>query len=141
MGLRPFRNHLSPTQVSPLLIHSMKLTYLLIASFLIVGASVRADDTIKDVMKEGFKGKESIAAKIGKGEASDAEKKKMAELVAKLIGTKPPQGDAKGWTDRIGKLDVAAKAIAAGKSDAAELWKAAANCKSCHTDHKPEDKK
>jgi hypothetical protein len=119
----------------------MKLTYLLIAGLLIAGASVRAEDVIEEVMKQGFKGKESIASKIGKGEASDADKKKMAALVAKLIGTKPPQGDAKGWADRVAKLDVAAKAIAAGKADAADLWKAASNCKSCHTDHKPEDKK
>ncbi len=119
----------------------MKITSLLIAGSILIGASVRADDVIEDVMKEGFKGKESIAAKIGKGEASDADKKKMAELVAKLIGTKPPQGDAKAWVDKIAKLDVAAKAIAAGKADAAELWKAASNCKACHKDYKPEDKK
>ena len=119
----------------------MKITYLLIAGLLITGVSLRADDVIEKVMEDGFKGKESIAAKIGKGEASDADKKKMAELVAKLIGTKPPQGDAKAWVDKIAKLDVAAKAIAAGKADAAELWKAASNCKACHKDYKPEDKK
>ena len=107
-----------------------------------IGASAYAeDDTIAEVMKGGFKGKESIAAKIGKGEASADEKKKMAGLVAKLVGTKPPQGEAKAWADKIGKLDVAAKAIATGKADAAELWKAAANCKACHKEHKPEDKK
>ena len=119
----------------------MKITYLLIAGLLIAGASVRADDVIESVMKDGFKGKESIAAKVGKGEASADEKKKMAVLVAKLIGTKPPQGDAKAWADRIAKLDVAAKAIASGKADSAELWKAASNCKACHKEHKPEDKK
>ena len=119
----------------------MKITYLLIAGLFIAGASVRADDVIEDVMKEGFKGKESIAAKIGKGEASDADKKKMAVLVAKLIGTKPHQGDAKAWADKIGKLNDAAKAIATGTADSAELWKAASNCKACHKEHKPEDKK
>ncbi len=119
----------------------MKLTSLLLASSLLIGASVRADDVIESVMKDGFKGKESIAAKIGKGEASADEKKKMAGLVAKLIGTKPPQGDAKAWADKVGKLDAAAKAIASGKADSAELWKAAANCKACHKEHKPEDKK
>lgn len=120
----------------------MKLAYLLLAGSLVLGVSVRADDeTIEHVMKDGFKGKQSIAAKIGKGEATDAEKKKMADLVAKLIGTKPPKGDAKDWTERVTKLDAAAKAVVAGKADAAELWKSAANCKSCHTDHKPEDKK
>ena len=119
----------------------MKLISLLIAGSLLIGASVRADDVIESVMKDGFKGKESIAAKVGKGEASADEKKKMAVLVAKLIGTKPPQGDAKAWADRIAKLDVAAKAIASGKADSAELWKAASNCKACHKEHKPEDKK
>ena len=119
----------------------MKITYLLIAGLLIAGASVRADDVIESVMKDGFKGKESIAAKIGKGEASADEKKKMAVLVAKLVGTKPPQGEAKAWADKIGKLNAAAKAIATGKADAAELWKAASNCKACHKEHKPEDKK
>jgi lysozyme family protein len=120
----------------------MKLAYLLLAGSIVLGVSARAeDDTIEHVMKDGFKGKQSIAAKIGKGEASDAEKKKMAELVAKLVGTKAPKGDAKDWTERVTKLDAAAKAIASGKADAAELWKSAANCKACHTDHKPEEKK
>jgi hypothetical protein len=122
----------------------MKLAHLFLAGSLVLGLSARAADdheTIEQVMKDGFKGKESIAAKVGKGEASEADKKKIADLIAKLVGTKPPKGDAKDWTERVTKLDAAAKAIVAGKPDAAELWKSAANCKSCHTDHKPEDKK
>ena len=45
--------------------YTMKIGCLLIAGSLFAAATVRADEVIEDVMKHGFKGKESIAAKIG----------------------------------------------------------------------------
>lgn len=132
----------APSARSQNLTHSMKLTSLLIAGSLMIALSgFAADDIISGVMKEGFKGKEAIAAKIGKGEASEAEQKKMADLVAKLTGAKPPKGEAKAFADKVGKLNEAAQALVSKKAGAVDLWKAASNCKACHTDHKSDDKK
>jgi cytochrome c553 len=49
-------------------------------------------------------------------------------------------GDAAAWKTKATALAAAGKALAAGKAGALEQWKEAANCKACHTDHKPEKK-
>ena len=45
------------------------------------------------------------------------------------------------WKEKTAAMVKASRALKAGESGAAETYKAAANCKACHTAHRPEEKK
>ena len=111
---------------------------LLSAGFLAVHAADKPKHSIKEVMEQGFKGKTSAAARVGKGEGTKDDFKLLAELTRDLPLNTPEMGDAKSWKTKATALAAAAKALADGKAGALEQWKEAANCKACHTDHKPE---
>ena len=118
-----------------------KLCVTLAAGLLVVGgvaglsqARNAEELTIKDVMKEGFKGE--LAKKVGGGTATEDEKKRLLTLVKALSSAKPPRGDEKSWEDKTKALVAAAQAAVDGKADAAGQMKNAANCKACHDTHK-----
>lgn len=111
---------------------------LLTAGFLSLHAADKPKHSIKEVMEQGFKGKTSAAARVGKGEGTKDDFKLLAELTRDLPLNTPEMGDAKAWKTKATALAAAAKALADGKAGALEQWKEAANCKACHTDHKPE---
>ena len=111
---------------------------LLSAGFLTLHAADKPKHSIKEVMEQGFKGKTSAAARVGKGEGTKDDFKLLAELTRDLPLNTPEMGDAKSWKTKATALAAAAKALADGKAGALEQWKEAANCKACHTDHKPE---
>jgi hypothetical protein len=113
---------------------------LLSAGFSPLRAADKPKHTIEEIMEQGFKGKQSPAARVGKGEATKADFKLLAELTHDLPLNTPEMGDAKSWKTKATALAAAGKALAEGKPGALELWKEAANCKACHTDHKPEKK-
>ena len=107
-----------------------------ISTACLVGA--RAEDkkvTIKDVMKNCMKG--GLCKKVASGGASDAEKKQLLAAFEALAAAKPPRGDAESWKAKSSALVAAAKKAVAGDDGAGEALKAAANCKSCHSAHKP----
>lgn len=103
-------------------------------------SSPKASKSIEQVMDEGFKGKESLNARVAKGQGTDADHKLLAELVLQLTLNKPPQGDLASWVEKTTALNNAAIALAAGKPGALDAYKAAVNCKACHSVHKPEKK-
>jgi hypothetical protein len=107
----------------------------------IAHAAEKPKHTIKEVMKEGFKGKTSAAARVGKGEGTHEDFKLLAELTKDLPLNEPERGEAASWKSKSADLAAAAKMLLDGKPGAQEAWKTAANCKACHTEHKPEDKK
>lgn len=94
--------------------------------------------TTEQIMEQGFKGKESPAARVGRGEGTAADFKLLAELSASLPFNAPPKGDAASWKEKSTALAKAGKDLAAGKAGALDAWKAAANCKACHSAHKPD---
>lgn len=94
--------------------------------------------TTEQIMEQGFKGKESPAARVGRGEGTAADFKLLAELTASLPLNAPPKGDAASWKEKSTALAKAGKDLAAGKAGALEAWKAASNCKACHSAHKPD---
>lgn len=94
--------------------------------------------TTEQIMEQGFKGKESPAARVGRGEGTAADFKLLAELTASLPLNAPPKGDAASWKEKSTALAKAGKDLAAGKVGALEAWKAASNCKACHSAHKPD---
>ena len=94
--------------------------------------------TIEDIMKEGFKGTNSIAAHIGKNMATEGEKMRMVVLTQQLALNAPPKGDLADWTARTTQLNQAAVAVESNLPGSLESWRAAVDCKACHTAHKPD---
>ena len=92
--------------------------------------------TIKEVMKAAM-GKGKLVAKVSSGEASDEEKKELLDMMISLVENKPPKGDMESWHNLAGAITLAAAKVAVGREDGIEALKAAANCKACHSVHKP----
>jgi hypothetical protein len=101
-------------------------------------STAKPSKSIEQVMEEGFEGKASLNAKVMKGQGTDADHKLLAELVLQLTLNKPPQGDLASWVEKTTALNNAAIALAAGKPGALDAYKAAVNCKACHSVHKPD---
>ena len=97
--------------------------------------------TIKEVMQEIHKGQDNIGKRAVQGVASKDDIAKSAEYYESLPQNEPPRGEIGSWKAKTGKLVAASKALKAGSPGAAEMLKNAANCKACHNEHKPEDKK
>ncbi len=102
------------------------------------GCSIHAkpDQKTKQVMEEGFKGKESLCARIAQGQGADADFMHMVELTRQLALNTPPKGDVQSWRTKTDALYAAAVNLTARKPGAVDEWKAAANCKACHSVHK-----
>lgn len=96
--------------------------------------------TVKEVMQAIHKGKENIGKRAVQGAASKDDLAKLVEYYDSLPLNEPPRGEMASWKEKTAKLVTAAKALKAGNAGAADLYKAAANCKACHNAHKPEDK-
>ncbi len=111
------------------------------AASLITGCSTYTEKPkydVEHIMEQGFKGKESPAARVGRGEGTAADFKLLAELTASLPLNAPPKGDLASWKEKTTALAKAGKQLAAGKPGALEAWKSAVNCKACHSVHKPD---
>jgi hypothetical protein len=114
---------------------------LLVAGYVCLPA-IAADDakpkySIEDVMKKGM-GKKGLMAKVTAGDASDEEKKTLHEMFVALAAAEPPKGEADSWKKKTGALVKAAKGIVEGTEGASEKLTKAANCKACHSAHKPD---
>src|SRR5688572_4113857 len=97
--------------------------------------------SIKDVMKEVHKGDDNIGKRVTKGAASRDDIAKMVEYYESLPANEPPRGEKASWVAKTGKLLTAAKAVKTGAPGALDQYKEAANCKACHSEHKPVEKK
>lgn len=121
----------------------MRTTAILLGLALALSASsmaVNAEEgaakhTIKACMKDCFKG--PLIKKVASGEASDEEKAKLHEMMVSMSKAEPPKGDAESWKELTTALVKASKAAVDGSGDAAGMLKKAANCKACHSVHKP----
>jgi lysylphosphatidylglycerol synthetase-like protein (DUF2156 family) len=116
--------------------------FVLAALSLGIAANVivtRADDsdkpkhTVKEIMKVAHK--EGLFKKVIGGQASDDDKKELADLFADLPKNSPKKGTAESWKEKSNTLAKAAKEYAEGKADVATLKKAN-DCKACHTAHR-----
>jgi hypothetical protein len=92
----------------------------------------------KEVMKQAHKGDVSLYKKVEKGTSTAADHTKLVELYKALAANKPPKGDQKSWDEKTGALVKAAEALQKGTPNAKAQLKTAANCKACHTAHKPD---
>ncbi len=102
---------------------------------------VRADETptlsIKQVMDQAHKGKDSLFNKVKSGDASDDDKKKLVELYTALAADHPKLNDDDDWKTRTEAMVAAAKEVADGKDGGVDALKKAAACGDCHDMHKP----
>jgi hypothetical protein len=108
------------------------------AAAVLMGAGVVAPpDSVKAVMAEANKGKESLYNRVVEGKGKPEDAKKLAELYAAMASMKPPMGDAAAFETKAKALAEAAKEVADGKEGAVAKLKSAGNCKACHDAHKP----
>lgn len=96
-----------------------------------------AKHSIKQVMNEANKGKDSLLQKVTGGNASDAEKIKLLDYYISMVESKPKKGEMDSWHNLAGRAVTAAAKVAVGREGAEEELKASTNCKACHSKHKP----
>ena len=123
-----------------------KLTFALVAAaaLAVTGSltSARAGDekdVISDVMKtyhKAPKGTDPVCKKALDGKASAEELKKLVAAYKSLTDTKPPKGDLAGWKAKTTKLYEAAQSLEKGEAGASAKYKAAVDCKGCHSVYK-----
>ena len=117
-------------------------TSVFVSLALFIPAFADDDDhkTIEKVMKEGLKGDDSPFGKIKAGTATAEDYSTLYELARTLRGTTAPKGEQAGYDEKVAAFIKAAGA--AHYADAAPEFvsalKEAANCKACHSDHKPD---
>jgi len=95
--------------------------------------------TVQEIMKAVFKGDDSIAKRVGKGKATQAEVDKLAEYVGALPVNDAPQGDPAGWKKKTTAVLEAVTALQAGKPGAVAQFNLAVDCKACHSVYRPTD--
>ncbi|MDB6005062.1 MAG: hypothetical protein JWR15_2049 [Prosthecobacter sp.] len=92
-------------------------------------------DVIKTVMKQYHKGDDALTKKVGTT-ATDAELGTLLKAYEDMAAATPPKGDKTAWTTKCQALIDAVKKVQAKDAAGPAAYKAAANCKACHTDHK-----
>ena len=97
-------------------------------------AGEKAKYTIKEVMKEAHK--DGLLKKVASGNASETDKKHLAELYKALSQNTPPKGDAEDWKTRTVAMVKAADLAVMGDEKAAKSLQKLVNCAGCHKEHK-----
>ena len=124
----------------------MNRTLTLIAALALAAATapalLRAADakpkyTIKQVMKALHKGDVNAGTRVLDGHATKEDIAQLVEYYGSLPQNDPPRGEKASWNEKTGALVKAAQALKSGEAGALDAYKKAANCKACHTAHKP----
>jgi hypothetical protein len=110
----------------------------LTAGVLNLQAEAKPKYSIKEVMKALHKGDDALCKKVVKGEGTHEDFMKLVEYYRSLPLNEPPKGDAASWKEKTTALLKSAQALHEGKPGAVEKYKAAVNCKACHSVHKPD---
>ena len=98
-------------------------------------APAAGSDVIKTVMKQYHKGDAALCKKVGTT-ATDAELASLLKAYQDMCAAMPPKGDKAAWVTKCQALIGAVKKVQAKDPAGAAAYKAAVNCKACHTDHK-----
>lgn len=118
------------------------LKLLLVFSALGAAFSLFADQhekkemDISDIMKMAHKGKTSLSSRAKKGEASQAELKKLIGMYLALEKLSPPRGESRSWKEKTENLTSAAINVFAKTDGALDTYSNALNCRACHRLHK-----
>jgi hypothetical protein len=122
----------------------MKKIIALCALALVLPAVAEEDNAIKQAMKFAHKapqGEKKLNEKIEDGTATSSDIEKALELYKAMADTKPPRGDQAAFKEKVTKVIAATEELVAKKTDGVAHYKEAINCKACHSDHKPAQKK
>ena len=92
-------------------------------------------DVIKTVMKQFHKGDDALCKKVGTT-ATDADLATLLKAYQDMCAATPPKGEKTAWVTKCQALIGAVKKVQAKDPAGAAAYKAAVNCKACHTDHK-----
>ncbi len=106
-----------------------------------LGAYRAADADVKDIetiMDKAHKGDPSLFKQVVSGKATKDQAKELLDLYTDLGKNKPPKGSESDWKKRCDALVTSAKDVVAEKPGATKALATAANCKACHTVHKPD---
>ncbi len=87
------------------------------------------------------KGEDPLCKKISDGKASKEELTAVLAAYRAMCAEKPVRGEEASWKEKCIALIKATESVSAGKPDGVTQYKAAVNCKGCHSVHKPEAKK
>jgi hypothetical protein len=98
-------------------------------------APAAGSDVIKTAMKQYHKGDDALCKKVGTT-ATDAELATLLKVYQDMCAATPPKGDKAAWVTKCQALIGAVKKVQAKDAAGAAAYKAAVNCKACHTDHK-----
>jgi hypothetical protein len=93
-------------------------------------------DVIKTAMKQYHKPEDALCKKVSGGTASDAELATMLKAYQDMCAATPPKGDKAAWVKKNQALIGAVKKIQAKDAAGVAAYKAAVNCKACHSEHK-----
>ena len=123
---------------------AVTLTIAAVSLGALAGRSIAADghnDAIKQFMKtyhKAPKGVDPVCKKATDGKATPAELHHLVAGYKMMAAAKPPKGDETSWKEKTGSLLAATQALETGAPAAAVNYKAAVNCKACHSAHKPD---
>ena len=99
-------------------------------------AEAPAQMTIADIMRSIHEGKSSKAILAPQGKLSDDDLNQMLELYGLMVALPPPKGDKQHFQQLTQSLIAATKGLLAKSPGADDDFRAAADCKSCHTQHR-----
>ena len=114
---------------------STTLAFVLIAT----AFAAEDDNPIQKAMKFAHsapRGQKKLNEKIVEGTASDADVGKALAMYKAMADTKPPKGDPTAFKEKTNKLVAATEEVVAKKPEAVEHYKAAVDCKACHSEHR-----
>jgi hypothetical protein len=95
-----------------------------------------SNDVIKTAMKQHHKPDDALCKKVSGGTANDAELATMLKVYQDMCAATPPKGDKTAWATKNQALIAAVKKIQAKDAGGIPAFKAAVNCKACHSEHK-----
>jgi len=95
-----------------------------------------SNDVIKTAMKQHHKPDDALCKKVSGGTANDTELATMLKVYQDMCASTPPKGDKAAWVTKNQALIAAVKKIQAKDAGGIPAFKAAVNCKACHSEHK-----
>jgi hypothetical protein len=93
-------------------------------------------DVIKTAMKQYHKPDDALCKKVAGGTATDPDLATILKVYQDMCAATPPKGDKAAWVAQCQALIGSVKKIQAKDATGIAAFKAAVNCKACHTDHK-----
>ena len=104
--------------------------------------AARADEESRNViiaaMRRVFSGQDPpLIQRVAAGDANETEKQRLLKVLTGLADTTADRGSAESWKAKTAALLSAAQDVVAGKEGAGARLQSAANCRACHSAHRP----